>query len=127
MFSFCSNIKYINKQFLILIMPVQIIGIEKLEDEEKGVFNKLVDEYHNKIQRELKNITNLTIHVKAHSKGGKAKKYDLRVKAVAPTRIFEAQESEWELARALHKVFKNMIREIQHRLRTDSQRPKSYE
>jgi len=106
---------------------IQIIDIEKLEDEEKGVFNKLVDEYYKKIQRELKNITSLTIHIKAHSKGGKAKKYDLRIKAIAPTRIFEAQESDWELARTLHRVFRNMIRQIQHRLRTDSQRPKSYE
>jgi len=106
---------------------IQIIGVEKLEDEEKGIFNKLVDEYYKKIQRELKNITSLTIHIKAHSKGGKAKKYDLRIKAIAPTRIFEAQESDWELARTLHRVFRNMIRQIQHRLRTDSQRPKSYE
>lgn len=107
--------------------PVQIIGIEKLEDEEKGVFNKLVNEYHKKIERELKNVTSLTIHIKTHSKGGKAKKYDFRVKAVAPTRIFESQESDWDLARTLHEVFRNMIRQIQHRLRTDSQRPKSYE
>jgi len=106
---------------------VDIIGIEELEDEEKGVFNKLVDEYYKKIQRELKNITSLTVHLKVHSKGGKAKKYDIRVKALAPTRIFEAQESEWDLAKALHKVFKNIVMEIQHRLRTDSQRPKSYE
>ncbi len=106
---------------------IQIIGVEKLEDEEKGVFNKLVNDYYKKIQRELKNITTLTIHIKAHSKGGKAKKYDLRIKAIAPTRIFEAQESDWDLARTLHRVFRNMIRQIQHRLRTDSQRPKSYE
>ena len=107
--------------------PIQIIGIEELEDEEKGDFNKLVDEYYKKIQRELNNITSLTVHLKVHSKGGKAKKYDIRVKALAPTRIFEAQESEWDLAKVLHKVFGNIIREIQHKLRTDSQRPKSYE
>jgi len=106
---------------------VDIIGIENLEDEEKGTFNKLVNEYHEKVQRELKNITSLTVHLKVHSKGGKAKKYDIRIKALAPTRIFEAQESEWDLAKVLHKVFGNIIREIQHRLRTDSQRPKSYE
>lgn len=107
--------------------PIQIIGIDQLEDDEKEVFNKLANEYYKKIQRELKNVTSLTIHVKAHSKGGKSKKYDLRVKAIAPTRIFEAQESDWDLARTLHRVFRNTIRQIQHRLRTDSQRPKDYE
>jgi len=107
--------------------PIQIIGIDALEEEEKSTINKLSNEYYEKIQRELKNTTSVTLHVKAHSKGGKRKKYDLRVKVVAPTRIFESQESDWDLARSLHKVFRNAVREIQHRLRTDSQRTKPYE
>lgn len=107
--------------------PIQIIGIEKIEDEEKSIVNKLINDYYKKIQREIKNITSLTVHVKTHSKGGKSKKYDFRVKVAAPTRIFESQESDWDLARTLHRVFRNMIRQIQHRLRTDSQRPKGYE
>jgi hypothetical protein len=105
--------------------PVQIIGIDKVEDDlEKGTINKLVNEYHGKIQRSLKNITSITLHVKAHTKGGKAKKWDIRVKAIAPTRVFEAQESDWDLARTLHKVFRNLIREIQHTFHSDNQRPR---
>ena len=107
--------------------PIQVIGIDLLDDVERGIVNKLVNEYYQKIFRELKNITEVTVHVKAHSKGGKRKKFDIRVKAIAPTRIFEAQESDWDLARTLHRVFKNIEREIQHRLRTDSQHRKSYE
>lgn len=107
--------------------PIQVIGIELLDDMEKAVTNKLVNEYYQKIFRELKNVTDVTVHIKAHSKGGKRKKFDIRIKAIAPTRIFEAQESDWDLARTLHMVFKNMEREIQHKLRTDSQHNKPYE
>ena len=108
--------------------PIQIIGVDKGEDEvEKETSNKLANEYYKKIQRSLKNITSITLHIKVHTKGGKTKKWGMRVKVVAPTRIFEAQESDWDLARSLHRVFRNVEREIQHKLHTDSQRPKSYE
>ena len=107
--------------------PIQIVGMDKIENDiEKGIINKLANEYYKKIQRELKNITSITLHVKVHSKGGKAKKWDMRIKVVAPTRIFEAQESDWDLARSLHRVFRNVERQLQHKLRTDNQRPKSY-
>lgn len=107
--------------------PIQVIGTELLNDDEKATANKLANEYYKKIFRELKNITSVTAHIKVHSKGGKRKKFDLRVKAIAPTRIFEAQESDWDLARTFHRVFRNIKREIQHRLHSDSQRYKPYE
>jgi ribosome-associated translation inhibitor RaiA len=108
--------------------PIQIVGIKEIEDNlERGTINKLANKYHEKIQRALKNVTSVSLHVKKHSKGGKAKKWDIRVRVVAPTRIFEAQESDWDLARSLHMVFKNIERQLQHKLRTDSQKPKSYE
>ena len=108
--------------------PIQIVGIDEVDNEsEKDLINKLANEYYEKIQRSLKNLTSITLHIKAHSKGGKAKKWDLRVKVIAPTKIFEAQESDWDLAKSLHKVFKNVERQLEHKLHTDSQRPKNYE
>lgn len=106
--------------------PIQVVGIELLSEQEKTIANKLINEYYQKIVRELKNITSITVHLKAHTKGGKKKKFDVRVKASAPTRIFESQESDWDLARTLHRVFKNMEREIQHKLHSDNQYNKSY-
>lgn len=106
--------------------PIQIIGIDEIEDEfEKATINKLANEYYEKIQRALKNITSVTLHIKKHTKGGKIK-WDIRVRVIAPTRIFEAQESDWDLARTLHRVFKNIERELEHRLRVDDQHNKPY-
>ena len=106
--------------------PIQIKGIDELSEDDVGLVNKLVNEYYAKIQRSLKNITSISLHIKQHSKTGKKHKSDIRVKVIAPTRIFEAQESDWDLARALHRVFKNIIREIEHKLHVDDQRNKPY-
>ena len=95
--------------------PIQIIGVLGL-DSEKELVSKLANEYYGKIQRSLKNITSITLHIKQHSKGGKRKKSDIRVKVMAPTRIFESQESDWDLARAVHKVFKNIERQLEHKI-----------
>ena len=106
---------------------IQIIGIDKLQDDlEKSTVNKLSAEYYEKIKRALNNEVLMTVHIKEHTKGGARKKSDIRVKVIAPTRIFEAQESDWDLARTLHKVFKNIERELQHKFKTDDTRKKPY-
>jgi len=97
--------------------PIQIKGIDELNDEEKNLVNTLANEYYGKIQRELKNATSISLHVKQHSKTGNRHKSDIRIKVIAPTKIFEAQESDWDLARTLHKVFNNIERQIEHRIR----------
>lgn len=104
--------------------PVQIIGMEEINDKfEKATIDKICNEYHEKIQRVLKDIASVTLHIKKHTKGGKAK-WDMRVRVNAPSNMFEAQESDWDLARALHKVFQNIEREIQHKLKVDEHRRK---
>lgn len=100
--------------------PIQVTGIDVLDEKEKILANKIINEYYEKIFRELQNITSVAVHIKAHTKGGKAKKFDIRAKAIAPTKIIEAQESDWDLARTLHRVFKNIERQIEHRFRDSS-------
>ena len=98
--------------------PIQIIGIDVLKEEsDKDLVNTLANDYYGKIERALKNINSMSIHIKQHSKGGKRKKSDIRVKVISPTKVFESQESDWDLARTLHKFFKNIEREIEHSIR----------
>ena len=96
---------------------IQIKGIDELNDEEKELVNTLANEYYGKIQRGLKNITSMSLHIKQHSKTGNRHKSDIRVKVIAPSNSFESQESDWDLARTLHRVFKNIERQIEHRIR----------
>ena len=111
-----------------LMEGIQIIGIDKLQDDlEKSTVNKLSAEYYEKIKRAINNEVLMTVHIKEHTKGGTRKKSDIRVKvAFASNKVVEAQESDWDLARTLHKVFKNIERELQHKFKTDDTRKKPY-
>jgi ribosome-associated translation inhibitor RaiA len=95
---------------------IQIIGIDEIGDEDKDIVNKLANEYYEKLKRAIKNEISVRIHIKEHSKAGKRHKSDIRVQLIAPTRRFDAQESDWDLARTLHKVFENIERQLQHKL-----------
>jgi len=106
---------------------IQIIGVDEIDDDlEKSTIDKITREYYEKIERALGANASITVHIKQHGKGGQRKKSDIRVRVDAPSKMFEAQESDWDLARALHKVFKNVERELQHKLRVDDQRDKPY-
>lgn len=102
--------------------PIQLIGIDGLSETQKAATTTLVNRYFQKIALEIKKINSMVVHVKVHTKGGSAKKYDIRVRILAPTKIFEAQESDWDLRRTLHKVLKNIEREILHRVKSDNQK-----
>lgn len=100
---------------------IQYIGLDQIGEAERAILDKLSSEYYGKIQRELKNITSITIHIKVHSKGGERKKYSIHIKAIAPTRIHESDiAADWDFARTLHKSFKNLEREITHALKSDT-------
>ena len=97
--------------------PIQVTGIDELKEEERDIVNTLANDYYGKIQRVLQNELSIKVHVKQHSKTGKRHKSDIRVKVIAPTRIFESQESDWDLARTLHRAFKNIERQLEHKIR----------
>jgi hypothetical protein len=102
-----------------LVEQIQFIGLNDIEEVDQEMVKKLASECYGKIRRSLHNITSLVIHIKSHSKGGARPKYSLHIRAVAPTRIFETETSDWDLARALHKVFDDILREIQHAFHED--------
>lgn len=99
-------------------------GVKILNEKQKQLVNRLLNEYYKKIQRQLKNETSFEVHVKNYEKEGKAKKFSINIKAVAPTRIFEANASDWDLARAVHKVLNKILNEIEHRLHASEQHSK---
>ncbi|MCH8328792.1 MAG: hypothetical protein IIB81_00175 [Nanoarchaeota archaeon] len=107
--------------------PIQIIGIKDLDEMEIESVNRIANRYYGKIQREIKNIASLTIHIKSYEKQGRQKKYSVHVKVMAPTRIFVSTKAfDWDFEKALHKSFEDVIREIQHSLHTDDQHKKAH-
>jgi hypothetical protein len=103
---------------------IQYTGLDNIDDGERRTLDKLSAEYYEKIQRSLQNVTSLQIHIKTYKKQGKVK-YSIHAKAVAPTKIFVSTKAhDWHFPTTLHKAFKDLEMQIQHRLHTDDQRPK---
>ena len=100
---------------------VQIVGSEQLDKSEKEDIKRIANEYFTKIQRQLKNIESIIIHVKEYNKEGNRKKFSLHIRAIAPTRIFEADAFDWELHKAIHKAFEKLETELEHHLHTSDQ------
>lgn len=94
--------------------PIQIIGMNELDENELQIVNELSTQYREKLARDLKNITSLVVHVKLSQKEGNKKKYTIKTRVIAPTKIFESSDSDWDLARTLHMVFNDLKRQIQH-------------
>jgi hypothetical protein len=113
---------------------IQFVGVHDLEPSEQDSVQLLTTEYFEKIKRELHNLTNLVVHVqtegvkKGRDKEDKRKRYSLHVRSVSPGFVFESSKNDdYELPRALHKSFEEILSQIQHRLRTDVTHPKPYQ
>ncbi len=100
---------------MILMEEIKIIGIKELDDSEVDTVNRLAKEYYSKIQRAIKNITSLVIHLKTYNVTGKRKQYEINIKVVAPTKTFDSKAVEWDFAKALHTAFNKVERMIEHR------------
>lgn len=108
---------------------INFIGMRDLEPEEQYLVNRLSTGNYQKIKRVLKNITNMTVHIKCYEKTGGKKKFSLHVRVSAPTtKVIESCRShDFDLARALHKAFDDVRTQINHKYRSDTTRPKAYE
>lgn len=104
---------------------VQFIGLRQLDEVQQQEVRGLVGEYCKKIQRKLKD-AEFTVHVKLYSKGGKPK-YAIHVKAISGKILFESSHAhDYDLARAFHKAFNEILKQILHRYRSDVTRKKPY-
>jgi conjugal transfer/entry exclusion protein len=105
---------------------IQFTGVAELSEPDQDMVKKISTEHYQKIKMSMKNLTSVSLHIKTIDKGGK-KQYEILLKVIAPTHVIEASNSrdqdKWDLSRSLHKAFKNILREIEHKLKTMSQKP----
>ena len=99
---------------------ISYVGLEGLEDDDKEAIMELTEKYFPKIQRLVKNIMELIVHIKRHDKEGHRTKWDTHVRLEAPGHVFDSTKaSEWELNVSLHKAFQDVESQIQHRYHTE--------
>lgn len=105
----------------------EVKGTENLNENERFELNRLLDNYDEKIKRKTKSEYVLKLTVKKYSKNKEDKK-DARAKfsiqgmIKGSTHSFEASAVDWDLNRAVHRLFAKLMTEIEHRYHTSEQR-----
>ena len=106
---------------------IQFVGLNDLTIEEQEIVQKLSTEYYAKIKREMASTTGAIVHIKHYEKEGGRRKYTLHVRVNVPTKIIESTEADdWDLARAVHIAFEEILQQIRHTFHTDVSHHKSY-
>lgn len=105
--------------------PIEIRGVNLLTEEEKKLADELLNEYYPKIQRRIKNIISLKVHIKEYKKDGTRKKYSINVSVINSTDVFEANAHDWDFARTMHKVLNKIENEIEGRFHSSNQHTKT--
>jgi hypothetical protein len=107
---------------------IQFIGLGDLSDEEQDIVKTLATEYQDKIQKQMEKPTSIVIHIKTYKSEGSKKKFSVNIKTVAASHTHEVKNAaDWDLARTLHKAFKNMERLVLHKTHTDTQHKRVYD
>lgn len=110
-------------------MPIQINTKQELTEEEKAVLDRLLNEHYEKIKRELGKDFVINLNLKIYEKCGKnknecgKKKYSINLKIVNSV-VFKSNSDDYDLAKAIHKVFNKIMSEIEHRLHVSNQNKK---
>ena len=95
-------------------------GFDLLTGKTRDDFQKLWEEYSEKIGRKLKNIESVRIRLKEYSPGGRTK-FSIHVLATYAGKSMEADSVDWDLKRAFHKVFAKIEEEIEHKFHVSDQ------
>ena len=108
-------------------MPIQIQTKENLNEEEKETLDRLLNEYYEKIKRELKKDIVVNLNLKIYEKGEKGekgkKKYSINLKVVNSV-VFKSDSYDYDLAKAVHKAFNKIMSEIEHKFHVSNQNKK---
>ena len=97
-----------------MVETIRLVGLNDLEDTQQEKLKDEAAKYYEKFGRYLRDITSFTVHIKEYKKEGTKCKYSLCVRLNAPSKIFEAEKTDWDFERTLHKTFKALDNEIKH-------------
>ena len=93
---------------------VEIKNIEILNEKEKELTEKILNDYLKKIKRLVKDSPKIKVHIKEYNKEGKQKKFSINVDLHFSGRRLKSDAANWDLSRTLHKAMVKIQNEIEH-------------
>ena len=100
---------------------IQTKGFEVVGNKQREDFDRIVNSNLLKLQRKLKTINSLNIHLKEYSPEGKVK-YSINAHITDSFGKIEANASDWDFNRTLHKVFDKLQNEIERKFHLSNQK-----
>jgi hypothetical protein len=91
-------------------------GLNKLEAIEVATIQRIAAKEFGKLKRGLGDAS-LVLDVKKINKAGKRATYEARARVDMPSIRLQAEHSDWELQRALHRMFENLKVEVEHKFK----------
>jgi len=90
-------------------------GMKKLDDFDVEKIRSLTERYFLKVERNFSNAA-LTVDVKKAAVSGKRSRYTVKIRVSAPTKVIvNGDYTDWELKRAVHKAFANVLNSAKHK------------
>lgn len=108
-------------------MSIEYKDLRKLNNEEIKIVKDICEREYKKISRRLGMIVKLVLDVVKYQKEGKRAKYSFHAKLYSPNlKMAVSRSSDWDVARAVHKVLKNLENVKKKKFKTDVSYKKSY-
>ncbi len=110
---------------------LRFVGLKDISPENQAIVQRISTGYFQKVGREVQNLVSIVVNVKCYAKAGKEgkrHKYSIHIKCNTPTKMsFDSCHAhDWDISRATHKAFRDVITQIRHKLRTDVTMQKTY-
>lgn len=100
---------------------VEIKGSEKLTKEEQEIANKILNNFHPKIQRIVKAPLSLKLYVKEYEKDGKGKKYSTNLEIRFSGKKMTSSSFDYNLSKAIRDSLTKIENEIEHKFHSSEQ------
>ncbi|MFH1591953.1 MAG: hypothetical protein ABIB47_01150 [Candidatus Woesearchaeota archaeon] len=97
-------------------MNIKYIGIRGLDEQERFTLKKISETSYPKIGRLIENpLVFLTI--KKQKIAGRRHRIIIDARVSAPNIRYSSWADEWDIAKATHRVFDKLEREIEHKIK----------
>lgn len=104
-------------------MPIRFIGLVNFDPQEQSIIKELSEEYYDKILRDIQNAL-LIVDLKKYERKQKNSKYAFHSRVEGPSLMLISKASDWDIKRTLHKLFKKLEKELQHKYKIKGGLPK---
>ena len=99
--------------------------IKELSPDEFSRMKELLSIFHEEVNKSFDSNLYVDVHIyDSKGKESKRKKYVVNLRLDAPAKRIAAEDFDWDIAKATHKVIDNLNNELKHIMKKDIKRIK---